>query len=123
MNRSPSMNRLSRLAPLVLAALVLLPLGAAAQEGPAAGTVIVVVHGPGGAAVADARVTLEGGDTSYSREAVTDAAGSVTLADVPLGSVAAKAFDAEGQLLASGVGYLEQAGEVITLIIGPEPAE
>lgn len=118
------MNRLSRLAPLVLAALVLLPLGAAAQEGPAAGTVIVVVHGAGGAAVAGARVTLEGGgDTSYSREATTDAAGSATLPDVPLGSVAVKAFDADGQLLASGVGYLEQAGEVITLIIAPEPAE
>lgn len=126
------MNRFSRpaalllLAVLVLAALVLTAPLALAQEPPAAatGTVIVIVRGPAGGPAAGARVTLEsGGETSYTRERAADPEGKVTIAEVPLGEVAAKAFNADGQLLASGVGYLENAGEVITLIIGPDPAE
>jgi hypothetical protein len=120
------MNRFSRLAFLLLAGIVLMaPLAEAQDEPPAeaTGTVIVVVRGPGGPAVG-ARVTLDsGGETSYAREGAADPEGKVTLAGVPLGEVAAKAFDADGQLLASGVGYLEKAGEVITLIIGPDPEE
>lgn len=119
------MNRFSRPAALLLLALVLItPLGVA-QEPPAAatGTVIVIVRGHG-APAAGARVTLEsGGETSFTRESSADPEGKVTIAEVPLGEVAAKAFNADGQLLASGVGYLENAGEVITLIIGPDPEE
>lgn len=119
------MNRFSRLVLLLLASVVLMAPVALAQEEPPAesGTVIIVVRGPGGP-IAGARVILEsGGKTSYTREGAADSEGSITVADVPLGEVAAKAFDADGQLLASGVGYLERAGEVITLIIGLDPAE
>ena len=120
------MNRFSRPAALLLLAALVLAVPLALAQGPpaaATGTVIVVVRGHGGPA-AGARVTLEsGGETSFTRESAADPEGKVTIAEVPLGEVAAKAFNADGQLLASGVGYLENAGEVITLIIGPDPEE
>jgi hypothetical protein len=104
----------------LLAALACLAGPAGAQAG--TGTVIAVVQGAGGP-VAAARVSVESAaDSSYARSGETDAAGAVSFAEVPLGEVSVKVYDADDQVVVSGVGILERAGETITLVLQLEPA-
>lgn len=111
----------SSLRKLILALLiaVLIPVPVASQAGN--GTVQGRVHGPGGP-VAGVKIVLESAaDSSFGKTTQTNAEGGFTLADIPLGEIEVKVYDAEGILLVSGKGILERAGETITLVLDTEP--
>lgn len=113
------MNRTSRAVIAILAALA--GLAAAAEAQGAHGTVRVVVQGPNGPLAGLSVVIESSGDSRYNAAAQTDQQGALTFADVPLGEVSVRAYDGEEQLLVTGKGILEQAGQEITLVLKPEP--
>ena len=114
------MKRLSRV--LIFLAVVLASLAGGAWAQSARGIVRVVVK-VAGAPAADLKVVLESaGDSSYSASARTDAQGASRWTDVPLGEVSARVYDAQDQVLVTGKGILEQAGQEITLVLEPDPA-
>lgn len=108
------MRRLLRVAaPALLAALAA---AIAAAEG---GTVRGTVRGPGGPPAGLKVVIESAADSSYAASATTDAEGSFSFSDVPVGEVEVKVYDGEDELVVGGKGLLERAGETITLLLQP----
>lgn len=104
----------------ILAAGLALWSGAATADS-SAGTVKGTVE-RGGAAVAGAQVVIESrADSSYSASARTDTSGAFTFSSVPLGEFEVKAYDAANEVLASSRGIVEQAGDVVTLLLQVAP--
>ena len=91
--------------------------GGAATADSSVGTVKGTVE-RGGAPVAGAQVVIESrADSSYSASARTDTDGAFTFSNAPVGEFEVKAYDAANELLASSRGILEQAGDVVILLL------
>lgn len=60
-------------------------------------------------------VLSSSGNSGYTAKATTDANGNFTVAGAPVGTVEAKAYDAQGAFLVSGAAILSKAGDVISL--------
>jgi hypothetical protein len=90
---------------------------AAWTQAPATGTVKGSVT-LNGAVVAGASVVINSsGDSSYSAKTTTDTNGAFAVSNAPLGTVEAKAYDGQGNFLASGTGTLGQPGDVASLTL------
>lgn len=69
-----------------------------------------------GAPLSNASVVLSSsGNSGYTGKATTDANGNFTIADAPVGTVEAKAYDAQGAFLVSGTAILSKAGDVVSI--------
>jgi len=71
-----------------------------------------------GAPLPNASVVLSSsGNSGYTAKATTDANGNFTVCDAPVGTVEAKAYDAQGAFLVSGTAILSKAGDVVSLTL------
>lgn len=101
----------------LLAGLLSIIVLAAWAQAPATGTVKGSVT-LNGSPVAGASVVVgSSGDSSYSVKVTSDASGNFVVANAPLGTIEAKAYDNNGQFLASNTGTLNQAGATISLTL------
>lgn len=99
---------------LIASATVIFLLTAWAQA-PATGTVNGSVT-LNGAPLPNAAVVLSSsGNSGYTAKTTTDANGNFTVGNAPVGTVEAKAYDAQGVFLVSSAGVLSNAGDVISL--------
>ena len=101
---------------LFFAGVALLAIGAQAQSG-STGTVKGSVSRAEGA-IEGARVTISSGTvSSYSATTTTDKEGSFSFSSTPLGEVEVRVYDSQDNLIVSGKGVLNTAGETITLVL------
>ncbi|MGH7753364.1 MAG: carboxypeptidase-like regulatory domain-containing protein [Gemmatimonadales bacterium] len=71
-------------------------------------------------AAAGARVIARSSaDSGFEAATVTDADGSFTISDVPLGEVQVLVYQSEGELTAQGEGVLDEPGEVLLIELHP----
>jgi hypothetical protein len=84
----------------------------------ATGTVKGTVQGPGGQPMAGVRVVIQSSsDSSYGRSDRTGAEGTFLFSDTPLGDFEVKAYDASNRVVATTKGLVEEADEVVTLLL------
>jgi hypothetical protein len=70
--------------------------------------------------VAGARVIARSSaDSSFEASTVTDADGTFTISEVPLGEVQVLVYQTEGKLTAEGEGVLDEPGEVLFIELRP----
>lgn len=84
----------------------------------ATGTVKGTVQGAGGAPMEGVRVVIQSGsDSSYGRSVRTGAEGTFVFSNTPLGDFQVKAYDAKNRVVATTKGLVEEADEVVTLLL------
>jgi len=89
---------------------------ATSAQGPT-GIVQGTVRGARGP-IASARVIVDSAsDSKYTGTTTTDQAGRFGIADVPVGGVEVKVYDAKDNLIATAKASLQRSGDTITLII------
>jgi hypothetical protein len=101
---------------LITSAMAMLLIAAWAQP-VATGTVKGSLTLNGSPLAGAAVVVSSSGDSSYTAKITTDGSGNFIVLNAPLGTLAVKAYDAQGVFLVSGTGTLSQAGDVVSVTL------
>ena len=109
------MNRHTARVLLVVAGVVCAAAVVLAQAAPR-GTVSGSVTGSGGPVVG-VKVVITSAVSAYTASSITDKNGGFAFSDAPVGGVEVKAYNPQGNALASAKGTLNFAGEIITVAV------
>jgi hypothetical protein len=96
---------------------ILAVFAAAWAQAPATGTVNGSVTLNGNPVTGASVEVGSSGDSSYTAKVTSDTNGNFSVSNAPLGTIEAKAYDSQGQFLASSTGTLAQAGGTLSLTL------